>query len=199
MGRHELTDRQWARACSLLIGSASDGLDLSNLRIKFATHKGDLETPNSAEITVYNLSDETVSRIRGEFKRVVLSAGYEDAAAVIFDGQIRQVRSGRDAADSWLEIILTDGDRAYNYAVVNQTLAAGSTPLERVSAGSTAMAAKGTPTGICRVRNCQEARSCMAWPAKSCAIRHGNPMSPSRSRTIRCSSCRPADICRAKP
>lgn len=137
---------QWKRWCNLVVGNG-DGLDLSGLHIKFATHKGDIETPNSAEITVYNLSPETVARLKGEFKRVVLSAGYKTNAGIIFDGTIRQVRSLRSGADSWVEIIAADGDRAYNFATVNCTLAAGARPADQVAACGAAMDAKGTATG----------------------------------------------------
>lgn len=137
---------QWKRWCNLAVGNGG-GLDLSGLHIKFTTHKGDVETPNSAEITIYNLSPETVARIKGEFKRVVLSAGYVSNNGIIFDGTIRQVRSLRSGADSWVEIIAADGDRAYNFATVNCTLAAGARPADQVAACGAAMAAKGTETG----------------------------------------------------
>lgn len=147
MANDATLDRQWLRACSLVVGTGSSGLDLSALRIKFATHKGDLETPNHAEITVYNLAPETVSRIRGEFKRAVLSAGYTGNAGIIFDGQIRQVRTGREGADTWTEITVADGDRAYNFATVSTTLAAGARPADQVAACGSSMAAKGTGIG----------------------------------------------------
>lgn len=143
----DLTDRQWLRSCRLVVGAGSTGIDLSGLRIKFATHKGDVETPNNADITVYNLAPETVSRIRGEFKRVVLAAGYESNAGIIFDGQIRQVRTGREGADTWTAITVADGDRAYNFATVATTLAAGATPADQVAACGTAMASKGSAVG----------------------------------------------------
>lgn len=58
-----------SRACSLIVGPGSDeGLDLSALRITFAIRKDDTETPNSAEINLYNnLTDDTTPKIRREF------------------------------------------------------------------------------------------------------------------------------------
>jgi hypothetical protein len=140
-------DRQWLRACTLVVGGGSAGLDLSQLRIKFATHKGDVETPNNADITVYNLAPETLSRIRGEFKRVVLSAGYSGNCGVIFDGQIRQVRTRTEGADTLTEITVADGDRAYNFATVSATLAAGVRPAGQIAAAAAAMADKDTALG----------------------------------------------------
>jgi len=127
--------RQWLRDLSLVVADQSgQGLELSGLRIVFATHKGDTETPNSAEIKIFNLSEATESRMQREFTRVVLQAGYQGSIGVIFDGNIRQFRKGRDGVDSYMELIAADGDRAYNFAMVNTTRAAGSKPADRVGA-----------------------------------------------------------------
>lgn len=141
--------RQWLRACSLIVGPDSgEGLDLSALRIVFQTKKGDLETPNSAEISVYNLSDDTAARIRREFTQVCLSAGYEGNAGLIFRGNIRQVRVWREnGVDTILSILAADGDRAYNFATVNTTLAAGSRPADRVRVCQGSMQSKGAGAG----------------------------------------------------
>ncbi len=141
--------RQWLRACSItLADSGGQGLDLAALRVTFTTRKGDAETPNTADIRIYNLSPATANRIEKEFTRVVLEAGYQSNSGVIFDGSIRQVRRGRDGGtDSWLEIQAADGDQAYNWATVNSTLAAGSAPADRVSECERSFAGKKTRSG----------------------------------------------------
>lgn len=141
--------RCWLRACSLVVGSNSgSGLDLSELRITFKTKKGDMETPNSAEINVYNLSEATASRIQREFTQVLLSAGYVGNSGLIFRGNIRQVRTWREnGVDTVLAILAADGDRAYNFATVNTTLAAGSMPADRVRVCQGSMGDKGTEAG----------------------------------------------------
>jgi len=140
---------QWIRACSLVVADSSGkGLELGDFRIIFATHKGDIETPNSAEIRIYNLAEQTVSRMRKEFTRVVLQAGYQGNMGVIFSGSIRQARTGRESGtDTWLELIAADGDRAYNFATVNTTLAAGSRPSDRVRALIDTMGGKDAEAG----------------------------------------------------
>ena len=141
--------RQWLRECQLVVGPDSgEGLDLSALRITFATKKGDTETPNSAEINVYNLADETAAKIRREFSQVHLSAGYKGNVGTIFRGNIRQVRVWREnGVDTVCAILAADGDRAYNFATVNTTLAAGSKPKDRVAVCQQSMEAKGTKGG----------------------------------------------------
>ena len=91
------TQLQYIRRCNLVVSGASgDGLDLSSLRIVFKIKKSDAQTPNTAEIRVYNLAPDTAKQIRKEFKRVVLQVGYESNYGVIFDGNIKQVRMGRE-------------------------------------------------------------------------------------------------------
>ena len=141
--------RQWLRACSLVVGDdAGNGLELNELRITFKTAKGDAETPNSAEISVYNLSEATASRIRREFTQVALSAGYKANMGLIFRGNIRQVRIWREnGVDTVLHILAADGDRAYNFATVNTTLAAGSRPADRVRVCQGSFSARGAGAG----------------------------------------------------
>lgn len=140
---------QYIRNCKLIVATGSgNGLDLSNLRIKFAVKRSDTVTPNTADIRVYNLDEKTAIQIRKEFTRVILQAGYEGNQGVIFQGNIKQVIIGRESAtDTFIDIIAGDGDRAYNYAIVSTTLAAGSRPADQINAASNAMSAKGTTLG----------------------------------------------------
>lgn len=137
--------RQWLRKCSLLV-SRPDGqaLDLSQLRVTFKILQAEIQTPNVAWIRVYNPAPDTVRRIgpQREFTRVILQAGYEEGNfGIIFDGQIKQAKHGRDnAIDTYLEIAAADGDTAYNSAVVSLTLAAGSTTRDIINQAARAMA-----------------------------------------------------------
>src|SRR5699024_8044047 len=134
--------------CSLVVGGNDDGLELGELRITFRTTKGDIETPNSADITVYNLSEQTASKICREFTRVIRQAGYQDNCAVIFAGTIRQVPRWREnATDICTATPAADGALAYNYAVVNTSLASGSTAADHVRTCQAAFSGKGTVAG----------------------------------------------------
>lgn len=141
-------DRLYLRKLSLIVGGGSEGLELGDLRVVFKTFKADFETPNRAEIRVYNLADETARRVQKEFTKVVLQAGYEGNFGLIFGGTIRQVRFGREkGVDTYADFLVSDGDRAYNYAVVNATLAAGATQRDRVDAAMGAMKGHGAEQG----------------------------------------------------
>ena len=141
---------QYIRRCNLIVaGGDKDGLDLSNLRIVFKIKKSDAQTPNTAEIRVYNLAEETAKQIQKEFTRVILQAGYESNYGVIFDGNIKQVRLGREnGTDTYIDIAAGDGDDAYNYAIVNTTLAAGAKQSDQINAAAGSMASKGVGKGF---------------------------------------------------
>lgn len=125
-----------------------DGLDLSELRIKFVIKRSDTMTPNTADIRVYNVEASTAIRIQKEFTKVVFQAGYEGNYGVIFQGNIKQVIIGRESAtDNFIDIVAGDGDRAYNFAIVNTTLAAGSSQLDQVNAAVAPMGSKGVTAG----------------------------------------------------
>lgn len=144
-------EAQFLRTCSLIVGNTKSGaLDLSQFRIKFAVKRSDTMTPNTADILVYNLAPETAAQIQADFKTktVILEAGYVGNSGIIFKGNIKQVIIGRESAtDTFVNIIAGDGDQAFNYSVINTTLAAGSTQADQVGAAVTAMTPKGVTAG----------------------------------------------------
>ncbi|PJO24918.1 phage protein [Burkholderia glumae] len=140
---------QFGRKFSLIIGQDSgDSLDFSDLRVKFDIKRGDRETPNSALVQIYNLSDSTSKRVEKEFTRLVLQAGYPGNFSIVFDGEIKQAWRGRDnPTDTFLNVLAADGDSAYCFAKVIQTLAAGSTYQDQVNLALQAMAPYGVTAG----------------------------------------------------
>lgn len=132
---------QWIRKIGLLVLSGGQALDLSAFHIRFDVAAADVETPNNATIRVYNLSDATVLKIRGEFSQVVLNAGYENGNyGVIFQGSIKQFRIGRESnTTKYLDILASDGDIGYNSGTVNTTLAKGTTQKDQVEVCTKAM------------------------------------------------------------
>jgi hypothetical protein len=131
-----MSGAQYLRACSLQVGPSSGGnsLDLSQLHIKFNVTRATINTPQTATIRVYNLADATANTVfalspsakQPDGGQVQLSAGYESNFGLIFSGTIKQVLRGREnATDTFIDIIAADSDQAYNYGVVNTSLAAG--------------------------------------------------------------------------
>lgn len=139
------TDKKYLRKVSLTVGSLAGGArDLSQMHFKFHIRQWDLQTPNSATIRVYNLSDQTVKQIQDEFTEVNLQVGYEGSDfGTIFQGTIVQAKRGNESAsDSYLDIICADGDEATNFAIVNTAISAGSDYKARAAALTAAMGLK---------------------------------------------------------
>lgn len=141
--------QQWLRKVRLVIGNGSDGIDCSDLRIRFVVRKAEVGFPEHADITITNLSNATANKIRNEYKEVYLEAGYQGNSAEIFRGEIVQVRGpGRESpTDTYLNVIATASQKAHSYAVVNKTLAAGHTFKDQVDAVLEAMKPFGVTAG----------------------------------------------------
>lgn len=139
--------RLWNRKVSLLLVKGGEVLDLSEMHIKFRVNQADTESPNNANIRVYNLSDETITRV-SEFQQVVLQAGYESQFGVVFKGTVMQYRVGReDSLNTYLDILAADGDTAYAFGIVNTTLEKGVNVIDAVKAGVAAMSEHGVTEG----------------------------------------------------
>lgn len=130
--------KQYLRKVRLIVGGSNTpgvvadrdaGIDLSELHIKFSVRNTTAQVLKRAEIRIYNLNQDVANKIQNEFTRVELSAGYGDDIGLIFQGQIAQIRVGREnATDTYVDIFAQDGDAAYNFSVSNRSLAKGWTP-----------------------------------------------------------------------
>lgn len=140
---------QYLRKVQLLVADElGNALDLSQFHVKFQTHRAEAQTPAWAIIRIYNVAPDTINKIQQEFTRIELQAGYEGNYGLIFSGQMRQKRQGREnATDTFLEIVAADGDKAYNYAVISKSIAAGATKRDAIDACLEAFAPYGITLG----------------------------------------------------
>lgn len=141
--------QQWIRKVRLVVGNGSEGIDCSDMRIRFMVRTQDSQTPWHADITITNLSNATANKIRKEYHEVYLEAGYQGNSAEIFRGEILQVRGpGRESpTDTYLNILASASQKAHSYAVVNKTLAAGHTFRDQVDACLEALKPYGVTAG----------------------------------------------------
>lgn len=156
-----MSSQQYKRKATLVVGRPertgnnpsayvpASTLDLSDFHFTFSTQQQDVESPSNCSIRIYNLSRDTLDNlIKNEYSSVVLQAGYESLYGVIFKGTVKQYRVGKEnATTSYLDLLAADGDQAYNYSVVAKTLAASSTPQDRVKAALEAMGQNGVTAG----------------------------------------------------
>lgn len=128
------------RQVKLVLSKGGVGIDVSEQRIVFSVKKDNSETPNSAEIKVYNLSADTQARIRAEYDTVSLQAGYEGNFGLIFTGSVKQFGTGiENSTDSFLHIFSGDGDEGYNFGVINASFGAGQTNRQLTDVASKAL------------------------------------------------------------
>lgn len=112
-----------------------DALDLSELRCVFYCEKSMSDTPNYSQISVYNMSQDTISGIKAGDK-VILEAGYEKGNyGMVFTGQIIQPLVHRESStEIVLTLIVQDGDEYLTSAFTAQTLSKASTQADIVRA-----------------------------------------------------------------
>ncbi|MGH9810446.1 MAG: phage protein, partial [Terriglobia bacterium] len=69
-----MSELQYLRTLSVQVGTDSgQGLDFAQFRVVFQVRRGDIQTPNSADVRIYNVSDQTANRIGSkEFTRLTL-------------------------------------------------------------------------------------------------------------------------------
>lgn len=145
-----MTQTQYRRKVQLIVANnAGNGLDLSHLRIVFDIKLSDAQTPNTARVRVYNLSQNTIAQIQKEFTYITLQAGYDSNFGTIFYGNIKQVIYGSENnVDTFIDISAGDGDDPYNYSVVNTTLASGAKQKDIVDAALLPMFDRGIEQGF---------------------------------------------------
>lgn len=140
--------RQWLREVSLTVETGSETIDVSELRVRFKVTQNRLQTPNAADIIITNLKEETAQKIKKEGSLVTLKAGYQGASEGLFKGNLIQKRTGREnPVDTYVALVATSGDKAYNFSTVSKTLAAGATFKDQVDVVLEAMKPHGITAG----------------------------------------------------
>jgi len=144
--------RQWKRKVQVVIGKKGTGLLVENLRVQFEVAKTVESAPNVAVIKIYNLHPDNEAKIKNEFDEMLLNAGYEGAMQLVFRGNIKHVYRYREGNDYITEIEAGDGDKDFRKAVMNETLAAGTTTSQLVDrAVGTFKGTGGTTKGTVQV------------------------------------------------
>src|SRR5208337_3361423 len=103
---------QFLRKMGLIVGNASQVLDLSNLECEFLIKSGDFSAPTTAYIRIFNPAPDTIKNIQTEYKQVSLQAGYVNGNyGIIFSGDIMQVKTGKlENVTRYIDIMASDGD-----------------------------------------------------------------------------------------
>jgi hypothetical protein len=149
--------RNWGRYCSVTLEGGAGMTIVSRgqrgLRISFHVFQSTIQSPNTAEIRLYNCTPQQVARFHNkEFTTITLDAGYDENHGVIYHGEIKESRyRHEDNVTDYIVIFCAMGDRAYNQSRISTTLAAGHTPMDRVNAALKTMAPFGASLGLVNV------------------------------------------------
>lgn len=101
---------------------------VTDLRIAFDVQKTADESANTATIWIWNLTDKNRGKLKKEFDRVKIEAGYQGTlgskgnVGLIFDGFISDVYHDRRETDIISMIECGDGDKGLRQGVVKKTL-----------------------------------------------------------------------------
>lgn len=119
---------QFGRVVLLQVGTVA----LSQLRVSFTVEKSTKADPNPATVQVYNLSEDTRTKLsREKGARMALTAGYVGTAALIYSGDVRVVSHAKQGPDWVTTLTSGDGERAYRNSFASASFGAG-TPVATV-------------------------------------------------------------------
>lgn len=107
------------RQCRLIIPSL--GKAFEGLRTSFKIAKSLAKEPNTATITIYNLSEDSRAALNSKGTRVQLEAGYTGTTAVIFSGDTSFIDHTHEGPDWKTHIECADGEIATQHARVSES------------------------------------------------------------------------------
>jgi hypothetical protein len=102
--------------------------------IQFNVQRGANANPNGMSVTIFNLSEDTRNKLRfdryensnlGNYRQIVLEAGYGDEMNIVFRGNIFQAYSGRQGTNILTYIEAIDGGYDIAYTRIQETIAGG--------------------------------------------------------------------------
>lgn len=112
------------------------GINKHDILIEFSISKSISSTANSAEITIFNLTESHRNSMGKEFDSITLEAGYippgeAGNVGVIFKGAVRDVEHKREGPNIKTIISCGDGDKALRRATISKSFPKG-TPVKDV-------------------------------------------------------------------
>ena len=105
----------WDRQYRLSAGAAgSTGFEIGEgspmpLHISFSLEKADVQSPNTAKISLWNLSPAHLATLNRKDCVVTLKAGYGSSMPLIFTGTVTNVETESDGADTRTDLEVLDG------------------------------------------------------------------------------------------
>lgn len=113
---------QFIRVVEVLCGGSK--FSSKDFHIEFRIDFDDDVTPNVSEVTIYNLSDSTISKLKKNAK-VTLNAGYKGESGIILSGYVSRVLTKRGGTDHPTTIYVIDSQALDSKKTVNKSYKKG--------------------------------------------------------------------------
>jgi len=113
------------RTYVLLISTATNSVEITELRVAFNITKTLKADKNKMIIEIYNLSKETRSILEEKDVQIIFQAGYDGLAETIFVGDVSTAIHSRTAADVITKVEVVDGGKAAKNAIISESFAPG--------------------------------------------------------------------------
>lgn len=111
----------YGRVCTVNVyDSENRKTTVENLRISFKVESSLSSTPNTCEIKIYNLTENTRSNFQRTAKHVEVLAGYEGLSGLIFSGDVRTIDHNKSGVDWVTNIRAGDGELPFRFARFKQ-------------------------------------------------------------------------------
>lgn len=94
------------------------GVRVTGSRVSFTVEKSSSRAPNSLEIKIYNLNDNTTALLLKRDYTVILEAGYKDSVEVLYAGDILSARDEWQAPDRLTTLECGDGAKAIRSSTI---------------------------------------------------------------------------------
>ena len=128
----------FGRRCRVIVGRpqadyrvlAPDAVEIEGLRVQLKVVKTGGSEPNTAEVSVWNLSADTRAAVQVVGAKIIVIAGYESNARQVFSGDVRLVDHTRDGPHWVSKIQAGDGERAFRFASVSESFAPNTPALD---------------------------------------------------------------------
>jgi len=116
------------REVSLVVGDPeTGGLEIKDLRFSFTIELSLVGYPNMGNIKVYNLKQSSRNKIKEEFTKIFLYAGYQGNTSLIFSGNIVNVTHEKSGPDWITTLFCGDALKSINQSTISKTLPPGAT------------------------------------------------------------------------
>ena len=113
----------WIRDIEVLAGGKKfESLGDNSLNIDFDISFGDSKEPDVSEVTIYNLSDDSINQIKKD-GHCIVNAGYKSLGnkGNILSGDIEEVNTSWRDLDKETKIKVTDGGKSWRKSWISKT------------------------------------------------------------------------------